>query len=352
MELQKENLQKILRISLLAFLIIVFIFIFFPFAVPILLAGFVALGSEPIIKKIQFKSKKRKLFSIGLTLLMFIIFVVPLVLFVLRIASDMKAMTSTSMQNSQFVQAFFGLWEKVQSSITGSMATAGLEMQVFPGKDELISKISPVILDKATLFLAALPDLALALFVFLCMLFVFIINATAIKTFLTKAEILPSDEIDFIIKTLQSNCCMILISTVLIGALHALIVATGSAIFGYHEFFLIFTLTFFLSFIPVIGATPVAILLALISFLLGHTGQGVGLLIVAAVTGSIDNVLKPFIFSNSEGNLHPVLSLIGIIGAILMFGLPGLLLGPLILQATTTLVPQLIRRVSNSTSEL
>lgn len=351
MESRKEKLQKILRLSLLAFLIIVFIFIFLPFTVPILLAGFVALGSEPIIRKIQFKSKKRKLFSIGLTLLMFIIFVVPLVFFVLRIATDMKTMTSETMQNSQFLQAFFGLWEKIQSSISATMAEMGLDMHVFPGKDELISKVSPVFLNKATLFLAALPDLALSLFVFFCMLFVFIINADSLKKFLMKAEILPSEEIDFIIKTLQSNCCMILISTVLIGALHALIVATGSAIFGYHEFFLIFTLTFFLSFIPVIGATPVAILLALISFLLGHTGQGIGLLVVSAVTGSIDNVLKPFIFSNSEGNLHPVLSLLGIIGAILTFGLPGLLLGPLILQATTTLVPQLMRRAFNTPPE-
>lgn len=345
MEIKKEKFQEILRIIFLIGLIILFILIFIPFTIPILLAAFVAFGSEPIIKKIRYKTEKRKIFSIGLTALLLIVILVPLVLFTLRVANGLNSLTPETMQESQFLQAIFTLWGKVQTFSSGSMNALGLNFDILPQKEELFSKVSPLILSNATQFLTALPSLILSLFVFFCMLFIFIINASQLKHYLIRSQVFALEELDEIIKTFQSNCYMILISTILIGTLQAFIVATGSAIFGFHEFFLIFAITFFLSFIPVIGAAPVAIFLALISFLLDHAGNGLGLLVVAAIAGSIDNILKPYIYSSGEESLNPVISLLGIIGAIILFGLPGLLLGPLILQVAKKLVPTLSKRL-------
>ena len=345
METKKEKTQKILRIIFLSVLILSFLLIITPFTIPILLAAFVAFGSEPFIKKIRYKTKKRKLFSFGLIIILLVILIVPLVLFTLRIAHGLKSLSSESMQNSQFFQSVFTLWDKIQNYSSGTLSSFGLNMDVIPQKEEIISRVSPIILNAATQFLSALPDLILSLFVFFCMLSVLIINAPQVKAYFFKSEILPHDELDEVVQTFQSSCHMILISTLLIGALQAFIVAVGSSIFGYQEFFLIFAITFFLSFIPVIGAAPVAIALALISFLMDKNGSGVGLLVVGVIAGTIDNILKPFVFSSSEENLNPVVSLLGIIGAIIVFGLPGLLVGPLILQVSTKLIPLLSKKL-------
>ncbi len=344
METKKEKFQKILRIILIGILAFLFLLIFTPFAIPILLAAFVAFGSEPIIKKLRSKSKKRKLFSFGLTISLLIILIVPLVLFTLRIAHGLKSLSSETMQNSQFFQALFTLWDKVQNYSSGTVSSLGLNLDIIPQKEEIFSRVSPIILNAATQFLTALPDLVLSLFVFFCMLSVLIINAPQLRNYFFQSELLAHDELNEVVKTFQSSCHIILISTILIGALQASIVATGSAIFGFEEFFLIFAITFFLSFIPVIGAAPVAIFLALISFLMENNGSGIGLLVVAVIAGTIDNLLKPFIYSNEE-NLNPVISLLGIIGAIIVFGLPGLLLGPLILQVSTKLIPLLSKKL-------
>ncbi|MBC7743232.1 MAG: AI-2E family transporter [Bdellovibrionaceae bacterium] len=345
MNTKKEKSQKILRIILLGTLVILFLAIFTPFAIPILLAAFVAFGSEPLIKKIRYKTKKRKLFSFGLIVTLLVILIVPLVLFTLRIANGLKSLSSESMQNSQFFQSLFTLWDKVQSYSSGALNTLGLNLDIIPQKEEIFSRLSPILLNAATQFLTALPDLVLSLFVFFCMLSILIINAPQIRNYFFNSEVLPADELEEVVKTFQSSCHMILVSTMLIGALQAFIVAVGSAIFGYQEFFLIFAVTFFLSFIPVIGAAPVAIVLSLLSFLMNNNGNGIGLLVVGIIAGTIDNILKPFIYSSSEENLNPVVSLLGIIGAIIVFGLPGLLLGPLILQVSTKLVPLLSKKL-------
>ena len=348
MESKKEKIQKFIEILILVILVFLFLLIFTPFTVPIIMAGFVAFGSEPFIQKIRFKSRRRKYFSVGLTTLTLIFIVGPLILFTLKITNGLRSLSSDSLKNSQFFQALFTLWEKGQT-YSGSLAhSAGLDSNLFPQKDELFAKVSPLVVEKTTQFLTALPDLVLSLFVFFCMLFVFIINATSIKEYFKKSQILPLVDLDLIIRTFQSSCSTILISTILIGALQAFIVATGSALFGFHEYFLIFAITFFLSFIPVIGAAPVAVVLALISFLLDNNGAGVGLIVVSVIAGTIDNVIKPFIFSSGEDNLNPVISLLGIIGAIVIFGLPGLLLGPLIIQVTLKLAPTLARHLSNN----
>ena len=122
--------------------------------------------------------------------------------------------------------------------------------------------------------------------------------------------------------------------------------ALGSSIFGFHEFFLIFVVTFILSFIPVIGAAPVSFVLAITAFVIGQSGNGIGLLVVTGIAGSIDNIIKPYVFSAREEGAHPIMSLIGIIGSIIVFGLPGLLLGPLLLQLGTELLPKLFEKAS------
>lgn len=343
-----EKIYSITRSLLLAVLIIFFIVLFVPFSAPILIACFVALGSEPVIKKINFKTTKRMYFTLGLFVFLLVVFLLPLVLFIFRIANGLKSLNAESLQNSQFFKAILDLWGQLQDLSTQIMQAVGIDQNIIPQKEELLAKISPFIMQKATLFLGSLPDLLLSLFVFFCFLFILISSAKNIKDVVAKANLLPLAELNSILLTFQNSSYMIIVSTFLIGALQAFLVASGSLIFGFHEFFLIFAITFFVSFIPLFGAGPVAVLLSLISFLLGNTGDGIGLLVVALIAGTIDNIIKPFVFSKDEDGLHPVISLLGIIGSIMIFGLPGLLIGPFLLQATVKLAPELIEKTLNT----
>ena len=101
-----------------------------------------------------------------------------------------------------------------------------------------------------------------------------------------------------------------------------------SAFCGFHEFLVIFVITFFFSLVPLIGAAPIAFFLSVLSFFQDHIGAGITLLVATAITSSIDNIIKPMMLKTEE--VHPALSLLALIGAILIYGPIGILLGPVL----------------------
>ena len=309
------------------------------------MAIFFAFAIEPLFKKIGSRTKTKKYFAPGLFLFIVFFILVPSTAFIVRIVNTLKGVSAESMQNSQFFRAVFDLWERLQSYGLKLTELFGLDAHFIPNKEELFAKVSPFLIENIKLFLATLPDLGLSLFVFFSMLVLLTTRSSMIKKAFLYSQILPSEEINHVTQALKSSCYLIAVSILFIGALQALVVSVGSLVFGYNEFFLIFTVTFLLSFIPVIGAAPVAVLLSIISFANKEVGSGVGMLIIAVVAGTIDNILKPYIFSSESENLHPLVSLFGIIGAILVFGISGLILGPFIMQITMQLGPYLIQKM-------
>jgi len=328
-----------------------FVLIFVPFFVPILMATLFALGLEPLWSRAQLKQGGKKYFSLILIGAWFLFIFLPFVFVSLKAVRAIEGLAAGGAKDSQFFQSVFKFWDKTQHSVESVLSRVGVDSSLLPSQEEILNRITPVTVKFATNFLAALPELGLSILIFFAMVFVLVTNGKLIKKSFLSLQLLPDQEVNHIIAALQTGCLNVLSSTLIIGAIQALIVAIGSLIFGFHEFFLIFIITFVLSFIPVIGAAPVAFFLATASFLMGENGSAVGLLVIAIIAGSIDNILKPYIFSSEDEGLNPIVALIGIIGAIVIFGLPGLLLGPLLLQVGMRLLPPLLKRLLHPDEE-
>ena len=90
------------------------------------------------------------------------------------------------------------------------------------------------------------------------------------------------------------------------------------------------TLVFCFSFFPLVGPTLVYVPLGLTRILDGNPGNGILLMLVAAVfISTIDNFLRPFILKDRV-QLHPLVIFFSILGGISAFGLNGMILGPMI----------------------
>ncbi|MDI9395813.1 MAG: AI-2E family transporter [Euryarchaeota archaeon] len=85
------------------------------------------------------------------------------------------------------------------------------------------------------------------------------------------------------------------------------------------------------SFVPVFGSSIVWVPAVIIQFLLGNYTAGVGILATGLFISVIDNVLRPII-QKKVGEIHPFLSLLGIIIGVSLFGLIGIVIGPLLLS--------------------
>jgi len=151
-------------------------------------------------------------------------------------------------------------------------------------------------------------------------------------------------------KIIITNVCRdIVFANLITGFLQAFLVAVGAAVLTKVDPMLVFVLTFVLAFIPVIGASPVAGVLAMFEFI--HQSYTVGFLLLALmlVVGVSDNIVRAWLMSKKSNNSQ-FLNFLACIGGIYVWGLSGLFLGPIVMSITLKMVPLLFKEVSSSPS--
>jgi predicted PurR-regulated permease PerM len=88
----------------------------------------------------------------------------------------------------------------------------------------------------------------------------------------------------------------------------------------------------FISFLPVVGAPTLSIPASIILFAQGHTLKGILMLAYGLIfIGNVDNFLR-MIINKKMANTHPLISIIGVFIGIPLFGILGLVFGPLLLS--------------------
>lgn len=116
----------------------------------------------------------------------------------------------------------------------------------------------------------------------------------------------------------------------LIALVQGSLVGIGFWVFGIEDALFWGTISVFISLLPMIGAGVIFVPAAVIELIHGNSIAGWGLLIwgVVVIT-NIDNVIRLMI-AKRISNTHPVITLIGVIAGIPMFGILGLVFGPLL----------------------
>jgi len=121
----------------------------------------------------------------------------------------------------------------------------------------------------------------------------------------------------------------VIFASVVTGGVEATLTTIISLIVGISRPLLIFPIIFIMSFVPVIGAAPVAIGIGLYQFFQGNHGAGILFLITALLIAIMDNFLRPQLLRGAS-NLHPLLGFVSALAGIQFFGMPGLFFGPVI----------------------
>lgn len=333
------NQDRLIRIFIASIVMLLFGVMFWPFITPLLLAAVFAFAFEKIVTRYTVKYKSRILVTSVLLALLCLFVLVPLVLVVIKTISTVKESSAEGLQNSQIYQMVEQFLTGISTKINSIAHGFDVDTTQLPQLGDILSRGSQTAAVYATDLIAIIPDKTLSLLVFLAGLYYFLVESATIKKAFVNLQLLKRTELNQIIEIVKKSSYITIVASAFVGALQATIVATFGYFCGYKEFMILFVLTFLFSLIPVIGAAPIALLLAVFSFMQGQSGSGVALVIGSIIAGSIDNVVKPMIVSSSSEDLHPVLSLLAIIGAIIVYGAPGILLGPILTQLALKIVP-------------
>lgn len=118
----------------------------------------------------------------------------------------------------------------------------------------------------------------------------------------------------------------------LISILQGMTATLGYFIFGVEEWALWGFLTGVCAFFPVVGTMIIWVPLVLYQFAGGSTGPGIGLLLYSViVTGNVDYLARITIMKKL-GDVHPVITVLGVIVGLSLFGFIGLVFGPLLVS--------------------
>jgi len=108
--------------------------------------------------------------------------------------------------------------------------------------------------------------------------------------------------------------------------------ALGFWIFGFKDAFFWGVICAILSFVPLLGPPLIFVPAAVYAFTQGDNFAAIGLLVYGfVVVINIDNVLR-LVIAKKIGDIHPIITVVGVIIGIPLFGVMGLVYGPLLLS--------------------
>jgi len=137
----------------------------------------------------------------------------------------------------------------------------------------------------------------------------------------------------------------VLIGQIVVGIIQGIVAGIGYFIFGVPNALLLTALTMIIGVVPIIGPWLVWIPIDIYLFTIDRTWAGLGLFLYGLILINwIDTIIRPIIVSRRT-QINPAIILIGMIGGLYVFGLLGLIVGPLIL-AYVILILELYRKQS------
>lgn len=336
--------RRIFKTSLATLFWVAFLALFVPFYTELLLAGVFAFAMEPALGRL-FKGRflHWRPFVALILFSSFVVLAVPVTVVSYKLYAYVVEISRTGVQNTPAFEQLVMIKGEIVRLTNQFLSKVGLSEQFdLPTLlDEHLSRGGNFAVGVLAGSASQVPQFLLSLFVFIAALYFFLAEGEPLKRIFLRQRVLNEWESERLIRVLQKSSFNTVVSSMVIAVMQATTIAIGAWSLGAGDFMIVWVVTFFCSFVPVIGAGPVAGVLALGQVVMGNWGKAIGLLVVAIVGGTLDNVARPYILSSGEEDLHPVVSLLAIIGALILFGMPGLFLGPVIASVAIKIIATL-----------
>jgi predicted PurR-regulated permease PerM len=181
--------------------------------------------------------------------------------------------------------------------------------------------------------------LSFLLHFFLMMMTIFYLfrDGGRLKAYLIELMPVPREQLEKVAGKFQEMGSALIVGNGLSGIIQGIFGGFGFYFFGLGSPFLWGTVISFMAFLPIVGATAVFVPATAILLLQGDVGLALGYLIYNVTYSSIvEYLVKPRMIGQGM-KMNALLVFIGILGGIKLFGILGIVYGPLIITTFLTL---------------
>jgi len=198
--------------------------------------------------------------------------------------------------------------------------------------DENINKLGNIISGGIPKLLSATFNTLGTIFFMFFILYFMLVNGREMETSIYEHMPLKDENAEMLGKEVKNMVLSNAVGIPVIAVLQGVVALIGYLIIGVKEPWFWFVVTCITAMLPVVGAALAYVPLAIIFFANGDTGKGIFMLIYGfGVIGTVDNVFR-FTLAKKIGNIHPLVTVFGVIIGISLFGFIGLIFGPLLIS--------------------
>ena len=163
-------------------------------------------------------------------------------------------------------------------------------------------------------------------------LYFMLVNGRRMEEALYEYIPLKDGNVELIGREVRTMVISNVIGIPLIALIQGFVGLIGYLIIGIPEPLLWFVATSIAAMMPVVGAALIYVPLTIMMFVQGHTGKGIAMAVWGfGFIGLVDNLFR-FILNKRLGDIHPLITIFGVIVGIQLFGFIGLIFGPLLIS--------------------
>ncbi|MBW1920019.1 MAG: AI-2E family transporter [Deltaproteobacteria bacterium] len=340
--MDKKLIAKIFLLVLVLALILL-LRLFWTYVSAIVLALLIASAFYPLyswIKKLV-KGRERSA-SLIVTILIFLILVVPVGSFVGTLSNealDFYSRTRSSVSLQKIKQAFQG------NTVWAERMKKAQEMFGVKLNPEAIEQFAASIGKKVGFYLSgqlraiASNLLSFLIHFFLMMLTIYyiLLDGVRLKNYISELLPFPPGQQNLVVNKFREMARAIIVGNGINGIIQGILGGFGFYFFGLGSPFLWGTVIGFMAFLPVIGSSVVFVPATIILALEGKFGLAASYFIYNLCYRSImEYVVKPRLIGKGM-RMNPLLVFFGILGGMKLFGILGIIYGPLIITIFLTL---------------
>jgi predicted PurR-regulated permease PerM len=231
--------------------------------------------------------------------------------------------------NSKIVDRINGLIENFGITITGEELNRGIA--------ELGRFIGLYLYEQARSMTANILNFVVNFFFMLLIIFYLLIDSPRLMSFIVELSPLPDDQDQKLIQKFKDMAGAILIGNGLGGLIQGTLGGFVFFMFGFQSPFLWGVIMGLLAFLPIVGIGAVFIPASIYLFLQGRIGAGIFFIVFyVLLSGGIEYFFKPKLVGHRV-QMHTLLVFLSIIGGLKLFGILGIIYGPLVVTAFLTL---------------
>lgn len=315
--------------------------ILLPYLRPLLWAGIIGILTFPFYSRLYTAVKKRKNLAAGLmTPVVMMIMVIPVVALIFYLANQGPEFYSTLEPTLSSPPST--IWNRIRSfpplrmvldSIGPYLNWLGVDLQetvklsIQKGLDFLV-EFSTTIVKKSLSFTLKLIIMALALF------FIYRDGKTFLERLLALVPMQVKVKED-LISTVKNVLSKVLYGLFLASLIQGLLASVGYWLAGLSIPLLLGAATAVVAVIPIVGTALVWAPAALYLLLQGEIFPGLFLLAWGGLLiAPSDNLIRAILMSGKAGDIYipPLVTILGLLGGLSVFGIIGIVLGPIILS--------------------